>query len=420
MLTTLIEKLQQPQSAESNGQLLPAADNRQKVRLNLKEHGFKRAGATSGDYHALANDLEDIRNGYIVDVSEDENEQQRDREKRAAEIEALQKQKGEKEAALRKIKEVEIPETKETVSRTRQQIDNVDLDKQKNTSNKNRSKFNLGLYWPVFLFATIFLWGFYTSAFHTAFFRNIGNEITQADASNISNILNTIFNIQAFKEFNLHWFAPIIFFVFGLVLHIVVDQESKSKYVSLAAVLLLILTADCLVAYFIEENSHVVSQITGQEVTSVFYKSPRFYLVLFLGFFTCLGWSIILHAIKQEYLKTDADEIARLQKKHLQNQETEKVSFLQEIQKKAIDLEGETKQLETTIERKVKQLDSVFFSTTLLEKRITAFYSGWITFISQLSDNAALIEASESTMNEFKNTFLKKSENQNQLVNQSI
>jgi hypothetical protein len=419
MITKLIENLKQTKQAEINGQQLPETEDRQKLRINLKDYGFRRAGATGGDHHALAVELEDIRNGYIVDVSEDENDQVKDREKRTAEIEALQKQKTEKEAAIRKIKEVELPEAKDTIARTRKLIDNVDLEKQKSPSNKNRSKFNLSLYWPVFLFATLFLWGFYTSAFHTAFFRNIGNELIQADASSISNILNTIFNIQAFKEFNLHWFAPIIFFVFGLVLHIVEDRESKSKYVGLAAVLFLILTADSLLAYFIEENSHIVSQITGQDVKTVFYKSPRFYLVLFLGFFTCLGWSIILHAIKQEYLKTDADEIARLEKRHLQNSETEKTLVLQELQKKAIDLESELKQIELTIERKVKQLDSVFFSTTLLEKRITAFYSGWITYISQLVDNAQKLQSSEAILSDFRNTFLKKSENQSLTVNQS-
>lgn len=419
MLNTIIENIRPTKQAETNGQSVMATEERPKQRLNLKEHGFKRAGATGGDQHALANELEDIKNGYIVDVSEDENELLRDREKRAAEIEALEKQKSEKETELRKIKEVEIPKFLDILSRIRQQIDNIELDNLKVKSQKgtNRNKFNLALYWPVFLFATVFLWGFYTSAFHTAFFRNIGEEITQANANSIGSILNTIFNIKAFQEFNLHWFAPIIFFVFGLILHIVVDKESKGKYLILTAVLLLILIADSLLAFFIEENSHIVAQITGQEVSTVFYQSPRFYLVLFLGFFTCLGWSTILHAIKEEYIKTDTDEVARLEKRHLQGSEAEKATMLQDLQKKAIDLENEVKQLQLTLERKMKQLDSVFFSTTMLEKRITAFYSGWITFISQLTENTALLQASESVMDNFKNTHLKKSETQNQSSN---
>lgn len=143
-----------------------------------------------------------------------------------------------------------------------------------------------------------------------------------------------------------------------------------------------------------------------------FYKSPRFYLVLFLGFFTCLGWSLILHAIKIEYSKEDFDEVIRLQKQQLREKETEIIARIDEMQKSAIEIEGQIQQIVLLIDRKTKQLNNVVYSVNDLEKRITAFYAGWLTFVANLKNNAGLKTANEAAINEFRNLHLKKPENQ--------
>jgi hypothetical protein len=77
----------------------------------------------------------------------------------------------------------------------------------------------------------------------------------------------------------------------------------------------MVLLAYSLLAYFIEYNSHIVYELNGMtDENWAFYKSPRFYLVLFLGFFTCLGWSLILHGIKMEYQKTDLEGQAKIKR----------------------------------------------------------------------------------------------------------
>lgn len=256
------------------------------------------------------------------------------------------------------------------------------------------------------------------SAFHTAFFKDMAKALAGANADNISELLNTVFNKQAFLEFNLHWFAPIIFFVFSMVLHIVFDTDKKQRPYLLAGTLAFILIADCLLAYFIEYNSHLIQTLNGlTDETWAFYKSPRFYLVLFLGFFTCLGWSMMLHAIKSEYQKEDFDEVVRLQKLQLREKENELLAKIKENQKSAIMIESQILQIQQLIERKTKQLNNLVYSVSDLEKRITAFYGGWLTFIANLKNNMTLKTANETVMNEFRNLYLKKSENQ--LQNQS-
>lgn len=388
------------------------------IRVDLHDYGFKQAGATGAEPAALKNYLDDIHNGFVVDVNENEDEQRKEREKREVEIDKLHDEKTNKEAELRKIKEAEIPAAKEQISRIKQQSSELDVERAKQSGQTKRSNFNLNLYWPVFVLATIFLYGFYMSAFHTAFFKDMAKALAGANADNISELLNTVFNKQAFLEFNLHWFAPIIFFVFSMVLHIVFDTDKKQRPYLLAGTLAFILIADCLLAYFIEYNSHLIQTLNGlTDETWAFYKSPRFYLVLFLGFFTCLGWSMMLHAIKSEYQKEDFDEVVRLQKLQLREKENELLAKIEENQKSAIMIESQILQIQQLIERKTKQLNNLVYSVSDLEKRITAFYGGWLTFIANLKNNMTLKTANETVMNEFRNLYLKKSENQ--LQNQS-
>jgi hypothetical protein len=383
------------------------------IRVDLQDYGFKQAGATGADPAALKNYLDDIHNGFIVNVNENEDEQRREREKRETEIDKLHDEKTAKESELRKIKEAEIPSVKEQISLLKQQVSDVDIQKAQQTGESKLSKLNLGLYWPVFIMATVFLYGFYMSAFHTAFFKDMAKSLSEANADNISELLNTVFNKQAFLEFNLHWFAPIIFFVFSMVLHIVFDTDKRHRAFLVIGVLTLILIADCLLAYFIEYNSHIIQTLNGMtDETWAFYKSPRFYLVLFLGFFTCLGWSLILYAIKQEYSKEDVEEVAKLQKGQLHDKETEVTAKLEEHQKNAITVETQIQQIEQQIDRKTKQLNNLVYSISDLEKRITAFYAGWLTFITNLRNNIDLKIANEGVMSEFRNLHLRKSDNQ--------
>jgi len=414
MLNTVTENNKTAEMETPNKELKDIVASQPGVmRVDLQDYGFKQAGVTGADPAALKNYLNDIHNGFIIDLNENEEEQKRERERREGEIDKLIEEKTTTESALRKVREAEIPAVKEKISGIKQQASQLDIERAKKSGESKRNSFSLNLYWPVFVMATIFLYGFYMSAFHTAFFKDMAKALLEADSGNISELLNTVFNKEAFTEFNLHWFAPIIFFVFSMVLHIVFEADRKIRAYLLAAMLFLILIADCLLAYFIEYNSHYIQLLNGTaEPNWAFYESPRFYLVLFLGFFTCLGWSMILHAIKEEYQKEDLDEITRLQKEQLRDKEGELLISMEELQKKAIDVESQIQRIAQVIERKTKQLNNTVYSVSDLEKRITAFYAGWLTFVANLKTNNTLKVANESVMTEFRNFYLRKAENQ--------
>ena len=371
------------------------------IKVDLRDYGFKKAGATCGNPETLRNSLQDIHNGYMIDVNEDEETQRKAQEKIKQEIESLELGKHTQEAELRKINESEIPLIKGQINQLKEETVNLDIENEKSKSSTFRNNFNLNLYWPVFIAATIFLYGFYLSAFHSAFFKDINKLASEANSDNISELLNTVFNIEAFKTFNLHWFAPIIFFVFSIGLHIILDADKKYRAFLFAGALIFILIADCLIAYFIEYNGHVIQLLNGMtDGEWLFYKSPRFYLVLFLGFFTCLGWSLILHAIKGEYEKQDKDGILKKEKQKLISKENNLNEKIQVQTKKAIEIEAAINKLKLQVEAKAAQLENLFYNTSSLNKRITAFYDGWLAFVTGLKGNENLIVECEKIKSE--------------------
>jgi cell division septum initiation protein DivIVA len=381
-----------------------APSNSSFLKINLRRFGYEKAGASMGNINVLKNMLSDILNGYYVDQSENEEEQNKIKAEKQNEIEELEKQLQAKENEIKMIKEVSIPSFKDKIQKLEKAIEEIKISATKKADDI-LSRFNLGIYWPVFIMATVFLYGFYLSAFHSAFFKNIQEAVSNADANSIGSVLNTVFNISAFKEFNLHWFAPIIFFVFALVLHIVSDSKSKNKTGYLILIISMILLADSLLAYFIEYNSHIVYELNGMADDNwVFYKSPRFYLVLFLGFFTCLGWSLILHGIKIEYLKTDLEGQAKIKIDQINKEIFLIQTDIQNQQNTCIQNEGELKTLKDKIQNKKERLNTIVYTLMALEKRITAFCDGWLTYVSHLDETtqAISIEAIENFNKEHK------------------
>ncbi len=77
------------------------------------------------------------------------------------------------ESELNKILTTDISNKNAQINDLKRQCLNLEIEHEKAKSSSYKSNFNLNLYWPIFIAASIFLYGFYLSAFHTAFFRDI-------------------------------------------------------------------------------------------------------------------------------------------------------------------------------------------------------------------------------------------------------
>jgi len=363
----------------------------QPVKKELENYGFVEAGRTGGDSTAFSAYLAQIRDGHIVSASHDEAKQQAEQRKVEQQIENVEKEVRTVETKIRGFEEVQIPDYKKKIQENKDAVNDLELHKMEDTEKDSKAVFNFWTYLVVFIPLTVFLYGFYVSSFHNAFFRDIVKQVSAANASNISSVLNTVFNSSAFTEFNLHWFAPVIFFAFAMVLHQFYDGKSKFRFAGLAVMVLFIFFADGLLAYFIEANNHKIEVLMGMNKGNwVYYKSPVFIMVLVMGFFSCMGWSILLHALREEKEKKNPQAVARkkiaLLKAKIKEIEQQIVDLKHEILKSKEEAEN----LRSQIKSLKKELEIIHYGINELKLNINNFYSGWLRFIVNLDNSDKL------------------------------
>ena len=378
------------------------------ILVNFQNLGYLKAGTCCADPAALENYLNQIKAGHILDENANEEKKSKELEKFDARILGIQTTINDIEGEMKKINTSDIPQIESSIKAVNEEILEIKTDAEKKKNGEgSMNKFNLILYWVIFIPSTVFLVAFYASAFHSGFYRDIIGEAQRAGADNINSIFNLVFNIQAFREINLHWLAPIIFFVFGIVLHISFDSKGWTKPVKLLVTLLFILMADCLLAYFIEYKTHQVKEFMGLvDKDYHFYYSPVFYMVLVLGYFTCLGWSIILHQIRSEYRKTDVAGIARLKINDRKETRLKLVHDMQRLHGKLAIMEAKITSHKQEIENIKKSSEYLMVSVSDLEKRVTDFYEGWLNFLLKINNHAQLKSECEEVKNKFYQTYI--------------
>lgn len=369
---------------------------------NMNQLGYTRAGRHNGDPIALNNSFQLIKSGQIVD--ENNNEQRRKEiingidksiDDHKQEISSLR-------TGVEKIDQVDLPGIQSELEHNKLKID--DLRNRTRETKYQRNKFNLILTWIGFIAGFFYLYLFYVSAIHSALFRNIAGEVANADKESIGMLLNNVFNISAFKEFNIHWFAPIVFFIFALILHFTLEIKTRAiRWPLIISVVLFVMVADGLLAYSIENNNHTISKLMGlSDGTWVFYKSFVFYLVLFFGFFTSIGWSLVLHKLAHEFESA--------------NPERENYDKILDIEKTIRQLyfeKGNTSSARiekvntiVSLEEKIKALESrksnVHYSLVDLEKNIDDFYNGWLSYLNGLKSDLQKKQECENAYTSFK------------------
>jgi len=313
------------------------------VRVNLRNYGFKKAGHHEADAKALENLFNQILNGYIIDENANEERQLKEQQRIDAQIGEIDQQAENLQMEIRKINETDIPKIQNTIDFLDDEVNNIKLEVINHAQNPN----------------------------------------------------------HAFTEFNLHWFAPVIFFVFGIVLH-VAYEPSKWRVIKMLGTLSFILLADALLAYFVENKSHEVKVMMGlDEPNYHFYTSAVFYMVLVMGYCTCLGWSVILHQIKEEYGKKDVEKIAKMEIEIRKEKRLALVNQVQDLKALLITHEGGINKLRKEIEGLKKIREQIALSMSDLEQRITNFYDGWLIYVNKVSDNTELKNECDAILRKF-------------------
>ena len=412
-MANILEKFLQRKNENDNETALtssiPLINREEFTRGNMNDLGYTRAGRNNGDPISLKNSFQLIRSGQIVD--ENNNEQKRNEviESLDGKISEHKIEINSHKAAIEKIDQVDLPAIEREIMENKLRIEELKSNSLEIRYNRNR--FNLILTWIGFLIGFIYLYIFYVSAIHSALFRDIASEVANADNNSIGSLLNNVFNVTAFREFNIHWFAPIVFFIFALILHFALEIKSKTvKWIATAIVAAFVLVADGLLAYCIENNNHTLSKLMGlSDGTWVFYKSFVFYLVLFFGFFTSMGWSIVQHKLASEFEASNPEMKAREEILGIEK------TLRQLYAEKGIAASGRIEKIASinSLEGKINELEarksSVHYSLVDLEKSIDDFYNGWLSYLNGLKSDLHRKQECENIYITFKSEYFNKS-----------
>ncbi|MBR4325036.1 MAG: hypothetical protein IKP73_05880 [Bacteroidales bacterium] len=358
-------------------------DNRRQGET-YEQWGTRICGVVTGSLTALPPCLQKVRNAIY-------NEQVHDKERIAQAKDniksSIERCRGEIDAVNQKILENEHrqEETVKKIDDLKQERRQIESGKEE-VNKEQRLRLIIGL--VIIVPLTIYLFMFYSSTFYSAFFR---------DPATLTNVMNTMFDAKALNHayaeglFELMFVlsAPIIFLGLGYVLHIFSMEKDKTKYFKMAAILLVTLMFDCILAYKIGEQMHSLGVIIGTYpigepyTISMAIHDINTWAVIFCGFIVYVIWGFVFDMIMEAYNKMD------MRKARLAAIDADVKGFEDnlDVQKSKIsELKTNVKALETKINALTQRLGTdIFISIDQIKTEMTNFFLGWIKMMTVLS-----------------------------------
>lgn len=293
---------------------------------------------------------------------------------------------------LNQINKVTIPEKKENINELRAEVERIKAGgKVEGGELGLESVDKLGYYMGISILValTAYLIIFYTSVIYSAFIFDVMQALQEgADADKL--YLPTIINLKAIPLTHAeHGFLGSVFLVVGAFMFIalgyLIHKFSEGKrYFAAAALLLFTLLFDILLAgdivYNILEAKYFIGEIPDEPDLQSLFRQVSFYIIIAAGFAIYIIWGLVLSFIMEERKKMKPEKIALREKSTLikfLNEEIEKLNA------KAQELKAQLKTTEKEIESKEKEKRTIFFNKQEISKKINAFGTGWIRFISQ-------------------------------------
>ena len=376
--------------------LLPA-DDVLLAPVNLYAVGYQKAEQHRGNAHALDNLLNRVLRGYLVDERNDDDRRQQQEQRVSNQLLELEKQAETARTEIRKINGTQLPALRDAIEQLDDEMLQIRRDEAAGLRDPNHlDQFKLRLYGGLVGLLTLFVFLFYVSAFYSAFYRDLAGELQTAGPDKQTGVLSAIFAKTAFSVLDFHWCGPLLLFAFGGLLHVLVDNKTPSGRLMLAAMLGVIAGTDGLIAYFVESKNHEVKVLMGlaEAGDHAWWASPVFWLVIAMGFVAALVWSALLHTWMQEISKKDVGRITALEIQHRQEKQWTLKGHINALTTSLADLEGQLVRIELDIKALQARRQSVVFSPSELEKYVTDFYDGWLTYVNnRMGNDAPLREA---------------------------
>lgn len=375
--------------------------------VNLNAVGYEKAERHRGNALALDNLLNRVLRGYLVEERNDDDRRQRHEQRTDEQILDLEKKAADARMRIRQINESEMPAVQDQLAELDDEILQIRKDEAAGLRDPNHlDRMKLRLFGLATLLGTLFVYLFYVSSFYSGFLRDVATEMQAAGPDGQSAVLSAIFSKQAFVTLHFHWAGPLLLFVFGIGLHVLWDIPGWLGKVGFGALLLVVLGTDALIAYFVEHKIHDMKIMMGKANETDphdWWTSPEFWLVMVLGFVAALAWSLLLHAWMQEIGKKDVSRLTALEIRHREDKKIPLKTRITDLKNQLLELEGDMARLELDIKALRESRQAVVFSPSELEKYVTDFYDGWLTYVNnRMGNDAALRAECDAVMRAFR------------------
>ncbi len=349
-----------------------------------EQWGTRICGIVTGRLTALPPYLQKVYNSIYNEQADNVELQKAARANTQAAIER-------KNEEIRVVNE-KIENANQNIDDTNKKIEELKAERQEIKTSKEkvnkdqRLKLIIGLI--IIIPLTFYLFLFYSSTFYSAFFR---------DPSSMTTVMNSMFDSNALAnayadgiaELGFVLSAPIIFLGLGFALHFFSIQEGKMKYLKMAAILLVTVMFDSILAYKIGDQMHSFGIIIGQypigeEYTvNMAFHDINTWAVIFCGFIVYIIWGIVFDMCMSAHDKMD------LNKTRLENIKKEIEDFEQKIKAEKDNIQN-LKQQETNIKNSVKELmaklgHEVYIDYAAIRTEMNNFFAGWIKMMQVLS-----------------------------------
>jgi len=246
----------------------------------------------------------------------------------------------------------------------------------------------------IIIFLTIYLFIFYSSAAYSAFFKNFTADDT--------NIVNSIFDAQAigkafsdgFTELVLILTIPAVFLGLGFLIHKFSEQKGFGKYFKIMGLIITTFIFDFIIAYeIVEKIYNIKKQGSFSEIPDMTIEKslqqPNFWLIIFAGFVVYIIWGLVFDLVMKEHEKLDKVRYAiksiekkvadykiecKAIKQKIGEYETTRNSYISEIDKLKIDLQGVI----------------IFFND--VREGLNFYFSGWVNYMKGAGMELSIID----------------------------
>ena len=236
----------------------------------------------------------------------------------------------------------------------------------------------------VLLLLSAFLFVFYSSTFYSAFFRKFLETGTTTASQ-------AMFDPEAFAlswqasitQFLFVCLAPFIFMALGLVLHFFFEEKGLAKYIKSAAVLVVTLAFDILLAYKIENKlAEVEFDKTNTNPLDTFDHSflqaltdKDFWIVIFCGFVVYMIWGLLFDKTYTSYIQATSTDRPR---RALEAKIADKNAEIKDIEQEDVRLRNEISQIEAENKKLRTQLGSLaLWDPVEVRTCLMQFFAGW-------------------------------------------